>query len=323
VLKNQGTIYSICFPAEFVNGKTIFNPSISISQDGIGTLVFRTTNYRYLRPTGSFTSLTSTGAIQYLLPRKQVARSSFFLAQHNFSSNHSKPYTNISFERFFLPDLPKSSEYNFESIEDLRICAQDLKFTLLGNILVSDNRRRPFYFETEFLPQDAALIQLKNMKLIEFPYMAKIEKNWVQIEGEPNLVVRWPLGTKSSENNIAITSLLKDQFDNYEEFQEEPNLFGGSPFIKYLDGYLTVVHERKFGNRKNNHEYFHKFLYYNNDFQLVKSSIPFSFFGFETEFCSGLTIYLDKVFISISCNDSLNFVISFNKFSNILEADFE
>jgi hypothetical protein len=300
---------------------SIFNPSISVSQDGVGTFVFRSTNYRYLRPVGNFTSLTSTGAIQYLHVKKQPVSNSFFLAQYDFSLNSSKSVVDINIDRISLPILPKLAKYNFETLEDLRICAQEGKLVLLGNLSISGNRRRPIYFEIAHFSKENELITLRELRIIDYPSMMKIEKNWVPIEGDLNRVVRWPLSAKSAGKHKAIITILNEETSSIQEIQEHPNLFGGSPFIKYENGFLAVVHIRELGKRKNNHKYLHKFMYYNRNFELLKSSKPFTFLGFETEFCSGISIYKEKIYISFSCNDSLNFVLSFSKFSNLWGVD--
>lgn len=322
-LKNEGTIYPISFSPGIVKNRSILNPSISVSKDGMGTLVFRATNYRYLRPIGNFISLTSTGAIQYLYEKKQPASNSFFLAQYDFSLNYSKSVVNIKLNKLFLPLLPELSKYNFESLEDLRICAQDRKFVLLGNILISANRRRPVYFEIESFSKENEVIPLRELRIVDHANMMKIEKNWVPIEGDLNRVVRWPLSSKSSGKNNAIITTLNQETSRTEKIEEHPNLFGGSPFIKYESGFLAIVHIRELGKRKNNHKYLHKFMYYNSNFELLNSSKPFTFLGFETEFCSGISIYKEKIYIAFSCNDSLNFVISFSKFSALWDDNLE
>ena len=320
-LKNEGTLFPLTFSTGIVKNRSIFNPSITISRDGMGTIVFRSTNYRYLRPVGNFTSLTSTGAIQYLHVKKQTVSNSFFLVQHDFSSISSKSVVNININRISLPILPKFAKYNFESLEDLRICAQEDKLVLLGNLSISGNRRRPIYIEIGEFSRGCELIPLSNIRLVDYPSMMKIEKNWVPIEGDLSKVVRWPLSAKSAGMQRAIINILNEEISSIQQIQEHPNLFGGSPFIKYENGFLAVVHIRELGNRKNNHKYLHKFMYYNRNFELLKSSKPFNFLGFETEFCSGISIYREKIYISFSCNDSLNFVLSFSKYSNLWGAD--
>jgi hypothetical protein len=322
-LKNEGTIFPISFSHGIVKNRSILNPSISVSQDGMGTLVFRTTNYRYLRPVGKFTSLTSTGAIQYLYGKNQPASNSFFFAQYDFSPNYSKSVVNIKLNKVSLPLLPELTNYNFESLEDLRICSQDGKLVLLGNLLISGNKRRPVYFEIGCLSKESELIPLNELHIIDYPNMMNIEKNWVPIEGDLTRVVRWPLSSESSGTNKAIITMLNEETSRIEEIEEHSNLFGGSPFIKYEKGFLAIVHTRELGQRKNNHKYLHKFMYYNSNFELLKSSKPFTFLGFETEFCSGISIYNEKIYISFSCNDSLNFVISFSKSSALWGCNLE
>lgn len=320
-LKNGGTLYPLTFSPDIVKNRSIFNPSISISQDGIGTLVFRTSNYRYLRPTPNFSSLTSTGSIQYLYGKKQIISNSFFFAQHNFSLVSSNSVVAINIDRISLPEFPEREKHDFRSLEDLRICAQDQKFTLLGNLLL-ENRRRPIYFETELYSEWKKVIPVRNLCVIDFPGMMNIEKNWVPIEGDPNQVIRWPISSKSETHLRASISVIRRENNEIQDTREQCTLFGGSPFIRYEDGFLTVVHYRESGKRKNTHRYLHKFIYYDRNFEVLQSSLAFTFLDFDTEFCSGISIYKDRIYMSFSCNDSLNFVVSFSKLSNLWSSNF-
>lgn len=318
-LKNGGTLFPIVFNANLIANKSLLNPSLSISEDGTGTFVFRSTNYRYLRPVRNLNSLTSTGSIQYLSSQTGATSNSFFLAHHDFPSNNLKTSKPIKIDRIQTPILPLSSGFDYSTVEDLRISRFEGRLILVGNIATTKGKRRPFYCEVDSINRDRNHFRLLNLQCLEISNMNMIEKNWVPIEGHYGKFVRWPMSLQMSGNRIAQVISIFQQELQTEIFIEQPNIYGGSQFVRYENGYMGVIHLRKNGIRKNNHQYLHKFFLYDKDFNFVKSSNSFSFLGFDTEFCSGLSIYKDKIYVSFSCNDSLNFVLSFNRSESLWE----
>lgn len=322
-LKNKGTFFPIFFSSKLTTQVSVFNPSLSISKDGIGTFVFRTTKYRYLRPTINLKNLTSTGSIQYLYPKGEKLSNSFFFTTHDFTLNTAHCSTAIQVNSVARPNFISGEEFDYSAIEDFRICRNGERFILLGNIGIKDGFRRPLLYEID--PKDCfrEKVNMQNPMIIDEVNMNKIEKNWLPIEDRPGEYVRWPISHDISGQRFAqIKSILNTQMHN-TKLIEQSNIFGGSQLVKFDSGYLCITHSRKTRGRKNNHQYFHQFLYYDLNFRLMKTSNPFTFLGFDTEFCSGLTIFDNKIFLSFSCNDSLNFVLSFNLTEKIWDEDFE
>jgi hypothetical protein len=320
-LKNGGTLFPIFFSSSLTSSKSFLNPSLSISDDGTGTFVFRTTNYRYLRPVRNLSSLTSTGSIQYLCPKSTTISNAFFFAHHDFSSSNQNFSTTIEIDRIHSPIVPPNKEFDFSAIEDLRICRFGTTFILLGNIATAEGMRRPFFCEIDPIQKNQNQVPLLNLQTIEISNMNKVEKNWLPIEGRYGEFIRWPISLQKSGTRFAqVVSILQPQLHT-PNFREQPNLYGGSQFARYKEGYISVIHFRKNGIRKNNHQYFHQFFFYDINLRFVKSSKPFCFLGFDTEFCSGIATYKDKIYVSFSCNDGLNFVLSFNLAARIWDGD--
>lgn len=318
-LKNGGTLFPIFFDSSVVLGNSLFNPSINIDQNGVGTFVFREANYRYLRPVKNLRSLTSSGTIQYLKPKNGKICNSFFLAQYDFFSTKLNYNPVIRIDKTFRPSLPLNSDFNYSTLEDLRIGNFGENFNFIGNIVTENGKRRPFYFEIDKLNCNTNQFSLQNQRVIDHIAMNKLEKNWVPIEGKYGEFVRWPLTLPESGHLSAqVISMLKLKLGE-NQVLENSNVYGGSQIAKLDDGYISIIHSKYKGNRKNNHRYLHQFFYYDTDLNFIKASKPFTFLDFDTEFCSGLTIHLEKIYLTFSCNDSLNFVLSFDKSALIWE----
>lgn len=326
-VKNGGTLYPICFSPKLFAGLSILNPSLTINSEGLATFVFRISDYLYYRPLKNFESLTSTGAIQYLhLNEKKLNHIPFFVAKMDLPINTRKSMQIIYIDTIITPIMNSNSDLDFSTLEDLRICENNQNLVFIGNIATKNNKRRPLYFQIdkENLYENVNHeICINSVNLIEQPNFAKIEKNWVPIEGEKDRFIRWPQTNEGIQNKLALVFDTSKELPIKTETVEDSTIFGGSPFVKFKSGYLTIVHSRKEKNRKNNHQYFHHFNFYNQNFELVKSSNKFTFLNYETEFCSGISISNNNIYLSFSCNDSLNFLLSFKESLNIWTANFE
>jgi hypothetical protein len=312
-IENGGTLFPITFDPTITEGNSVLNPSISIDEKGNGTFVFRRTSYRYLRPTRNLKSLTSTGSIQYLKPTNHEISNSFFIAQYDFSRGDLNSHREITIDRSFWPILAPNSDYNYSTLEDLRISRFERTLNFIGNISTQDGSRRPFIFEIDDLNHTQESFHLRNQRVINRLDMNQIEKNWIPIEGRGLEFVRWPLFSNDSGIDSAQVVAIDEIGVKEKSNQEHSNIYGGSQFVRFDDGYISVIHSRHSGNRKNNHRYLHRFYFYDANLKFIKSSKAFTFLGFDTEFCSGIAIYLEKIYLSFSCNDGLNFVLSFDK----------
>jgi hypothetical protein len=322
-IKNGGTLFPITFDPTLTRGNSVFNPSISIDAEGTGTLVFRRTNYRYLRPIRNMKSLTSSGSIQYLKPRTDKITNSFFVVKYDFSPSQLNSLPIIVIDKAYWPIFDSNPDFDYSTLEDLRISRFGKKFNFIGNIGMQEGNRRPFYFEIDDINRSQERFHLQNQRAINHPEMHKVEKNWIPIEGNGCELVRWPLVSQESGIDSAQVVSIVEISAKEKNDDEYPNIYGGSQFVEFDGGYISVVHSRHSGIRKNNHRYLHQFFFYDKNLKFIKSSKPFTFLGFDTEFCSGIAIHLEKIFLSFSCNDSLNFVLSFDKKAPIWNGNYE
>jgi len=315
-LQNEGTLYPIFFDQKITRDKSILNPSLSISNEGIATIVFRGTDYKYIRPASNLDYFTESGSIEYIKPRKHFPYIPFFFAIHDFSKKiDGTSVSPIEIKKIYSPVFDDNFTIHYSSIEDLRICRVNKKLTLIGNIQWRGKMRRSVYFDIQEIHPNISQVIIENLEIMNSEGLSSIEKNWVPIEDVSDTFVRWPNPTelflKSSVDE-------KTSVTNFPQFKRE--LFGGSPLVIFQNGYLSIAHSRVSAQKFNNHRYMHTLIFYNKKFEIEYMSKPFTFMGYETEFCSGISVYSDKVFLSYSCNDSLNFIISINS-STILNLD--
>lgn len=132
------------------------------------------------------------------------------------------------------------------------------------------------------------------------------QKNWVPIDYNGSIHFLY-----SSDPLI----LLKPNFEtgqceiviNKNSVNNLSNFRGSSQVINFQDGYLYVVHEVI--HRNNRRYYYHRFVYMNNNLEVIKISQPFYFINRTIEYCAGLCQVDDELYITIGYEDSKAFLI--------------
>lgn len=308
-LQRGGRLYPIFFSPNMIQGQNFMNPSIFVFSSNNALLVFRSSDYRYLRPTNHLRSLTSTGGIQYLFFKKNGKSDPFFLVTVNFETLSNSRVVPIKVTRQLETELHINRNFRASTIEDLRITKVDDSIVMLGNIEVGSGKRRPIFLTTGLPKQNQEIIRINCEYLIDYGGLRQVEKNWVPIESKVDKFVRFPYPVQLSSS----VKLINNETYQYEMFQsrceEMSGMLGSTPLSKLRDGYLALVHSKTLGSSRNNHRYWHRCIYYDKNFRVEKVSKPFTFLGFDTEFCTGLSIYEDKVYLSFCCNDGVNFIL--------------
>ena len=104
---------------------------------------------------------------------------------------------------------------------------------------------------------------------------------------------------------------------------------GNCQTVKYKDGYLSIVHDTKRYMNYNSKlipSYKHYFVQYDKDLNIIRTSKPFNFEVNDIEFCCGLQLKDNIVYISYSVYDAIPVLIQFDEdlidflFDNIKES---
>lgn len=140
------------------------------------------------------------------------------------------------------------------------------------------------------------------------------EKHWSPVEGKPFTFIRWCNPTDIVEidpetGNIS-NRIVLDKKENIGQKR------GNCQTVRYNDGYLSIVHDTRRLINKNGEftvQYRHYFIEYDNEFNITRMSNPFNFEYPEIEFCCGLQLDENDVYVSYSVFDSSSAIIKFNK----------
>lgn len=140
---------------------------------------------------------------------------------------------------------------------------------------------------------------------IQSPYNNNCEKNWVYTEynNELCMIYKWgPL-----EIGKVIDKKLK-----IIETKNMPNIFnyirGSSNACEYNNELWFVCHIVA-----PDKDYYHLFVVFNKEMNLLRYSIPFKYSGQRVEYCIGLNVDKDCVIMTYSTWDSSTYIVSVNK----------
>jgi len=135
---------------------------------------------------------------------------------------------------------------------------------------------------------------IENGNIIESPNPQDCEKNWIPIGNK--IIYKWhPLQIGEVKNNKLVIDTSK----------ETPKIFkhlrGSSNTVEYNNEYWCIVHGVKYSTPR---KYYHMIVVLDKEYNLKKYSVPFYYETYMIEYCLGLAIENNNLYMSVSQNDS-------------------
>lgn len=125
---------------------------------------------------------------------------------------------------------------------------------------------------------------------LEPPTPSGVEKNWMPVLDQPFHLVKWTNPTEVVLANLE-TGTTTDAFLSHNLMEGFRDFRGGSQVIPWHGNYIAIVHEVELYNNeagKKDGNYFHRFIVWNRNWEIIKMSDCFKFMGGQIEFCCGL-----------------------------------
>jgi hypothetical protein len=120
------------------------------------------------------------------------------------------------------------------------------------------------------------------------------EKNWIAIKDK--FIYKW--------HPLEIGKIVDNKLDIIVK-KETPKFFkyyrGSSNIVEYENEFWMITHGIKDCNPR---KYFHQIVVLNNEYGLKKYTVPFYFDKLAIEYCLGLLILKDTLYMTVSRNDS-------------------
>jgi len=318
VLNNGGSITPLIIPSSETNGTGLMNPSI-YNDNGNLLLNVRHVNYTLYHCEGEQLFINRWGPLSYLNPENDVK-----LRTNNFFCSLNHDFTVDTYSKVNTSKHDITPIWDFIGLEDGRIVKWDNKVYLCGvRRDVKDNGEGRMEL-SELSINDTSVKEI-NRSRIAPPNdpNSYCEKNWMPVTDMPYHFVKWTNPTEIVKvdpiTNTSETVVLKDGVGEYL------NLRGGSHVIPYKDKRICIIHECDLWKNKldqKDAKYTHRFVIWDQKWNIEHISDPFSFMGGEIEFCCGITEYNNEFLITFGFQDNAAYLlrmpkIFFNKFTGI------
>jgi len=307
ILKAGGAIRPLLVPANLTNGTGLLNPSV-YNDNGKILVNIRHVGYTlYHSEVGLYEH--QYGPLQYLHPENDRHLRTFnFIAELDDDLN-IVGLTKVNTDRFDVE--PK---WEFVGLEDCRVVRWD------GRLYICGVRR-------DTTPNGQGRMELSelNEKYEEIsrfripapgPDSSYCEKNWMPVIDMPYHYVKWSNPTEVVKVDVNKGTCETVVLDESKYISRSADLRGGSQVIPFKGYHIALIHEVNLYNSelgRKNGRYRHRFLVWDNDWNLIQISPLFSFLTGEIEFAAGMAEYEDDFLITFGFQDNAAFIVKVNK----------
>lgn len=302
VLSKGGDLFPLIIPNEQTQGLGLCNPSILIDGEEI-LLNIRNVQYSLYHSENKQQFQSRWGPLSYLHSEKDQT-----LKTINYLGNLNKDTFKLENPQLIdTSNLDQKPKWEFIGLEDGRLVKWDDKLFLIGvrRDTTSNGQGRMEFSQIE---NNKEVERFR----IEVPNSSSYcEKNWMPILDMPYHFVKW-------SNPLEIMKVNLD--DNSSETVHLSNTIhplprdirGGSQVIKIGKYRIAITHEvdlynNEVGNK--DAQYYHRFLVWDEDWNLIKYSDELKFLDANIEFSCGMAQKGLDVLITFGFQDSTAFIL--------------
>jgi hypothetical protein len=303
-LDNGGAIKPLIIPASLTEGTGLMNPSMFIDEDGKIKVNLRHVNYTFYHSEAKLFQ-HQWGPLTYIHPENDM-----HLRTWNW---YCELDNDLNITRFTKVDTSTFDTYepqwDFVGLEDARIFRWDKKLYLSG-VRRDTTKIGQGRMELSEIIVDKDTVKEISRVRIEPPKESYCEKNWMPIIDMPFHYVKWSNPTEVVKvdpvTGVAETMFLTQRAPINADFR------GGSQLVRFRGYYLAVVHEvnlfKSEVGRKDG-VYRHRFLMWDDKFNLVKYSRDFAFMDAHVEFAVGMVEQGSDMLISFGFQDNAAYIL--------------
>lgn len=305
ILDNGGKIEPLIIPSSETSGLALCNPSVFIHNGSI-LLNLRLLNYVLFHAEMNQHEHI-WGPLCYLNPENDIKlRTTNYICTLD-NDLKMKKYLKVDTSRF-----DKTPLWEFIGLEDARLFSWDDKLFLCGvrRDTTTHGEGRMELSEISINQKHAIEISRDRM-----PAPGKndsyCEKNWMPILDRPYHWIKWTNPTEVVKFDPVSKKTVTTKLGIYHSILEK-DLRGSSQVIPFQNGYLTITHETglyKSERGLKDATYRHRFVYWDQNFNVIKFSKEFSFMGAKIEFCCGLAEFNDNILITFGYQDNAAFIV--------------
>jgi len=309
-LKAGGKIRPLLIPSELTGGTGLCNPSVYIDEDQI-LVNIRHVGYNFYNSEFGKKFESRWGPLTYMYPEDDP-----YLRTDNFLCKLDSDLNITQLNKVDTSRLDQPPIWDFVGLEDARVVRWDNKLYLIGvrrDTTTEGQGRMEF---TEVKEYDQKVKEISRTR-IQAPndFDSYCEKNWMPIIDMPFHMVKWSNPTEVVKVDLA-TNSSKTIARSSSMIEGIRDLRGGSQVIPWNGNYIAITHEVDLWNNEPGNKdgrYLHRFVIWDKDWNIVKTSTDFNFLDGAVEFSCGLTCYRDKVLITFGYHDNAAYILEVPK----------
>ena len=213
-------------------------------------------------------------------------------------NNNFEPESNIIFMYENL-DNKLGKDTNILGLEDIRLFTENNKLKWIAT-----SREFSINSTNSIVIGDYNLetYTIENGNIIESISLFECEKNWIPIENK--IIYKWhPLQIGQIINNKLIISTSTQTPPIFK------HLRGSSNIVEYNNEFWCVVHGVKYTAPR---KYYHLIVILSKEYKIKNYTVPFYFDRYGIEYCLGLLIENNIIYMTASRNDSNPIIVRTN-----------
>lgn len=307
-ISNGGKLVPLILENGYYKNIGYMNPSVFIDDDGDILVNLRHVNYTLYHSENDQQFPTIWGPLAYLHPETDLT-----LRTINYICRLNKDLEIVDSAQVDTSMLDVQPLWEFHGEEDCRLVQWDGDYYLIGvrRDTTPNGVGRMEYSKIEL---DKKAWTAKEVSRLRIPAPglnnSYCEKNWMPILDKPYHFVKWTMPTEVVKANptkeVCETVFIKDTPPISNDQR------GGSHVIKWNDHYITFTHEvNLFKNYLNQKDgiYKHRLIVWDNNFNFIGASEPFTFLDARIEFCVGAAVYNNNLLLTFGFQDNTAFIL--------------
>jgi tetratricopeptide (TPR) repeat protein len=301
-LENGGSVNYLILPASITEGLGLTNPSI-LYQDGIYLLNLRHVQYTLYHSENQQQFQTPWGPLAYLNPEDDVTlRTTNYLCELD-----SNTLTIDQYKKVDTSKLDVTPVWEFIGLEDARVTYWENKLFLTG---VRRDTKPDGEGRMELSKLGSTSAEIERLR-IEPPTHSYCEKNWMPVLDMPFHYVKWTNPTEvvkvNTEKGTSETVATVEQSITFPR-----DIRGGSQVITVGEYRIALTHEVELWKNeqaRKDAQYYHRFIVWDKDWNIVGYSEDFKFMTANIEFSCGLAFDGNDFIIPFGFQDSTAFIL--------------
>ena len=305
-IEQGGSIHPLIIDPKLTDGLGLMNPSVLV-YNGKVIVNLRSVNYTFYHSEEKLFQ-HQYGPLTYVHPEQDP-----HLRTWNYYLELNDNYEITRCNKIDTSKFPDKELWDFVGLEDARLFCWDGKLFYSGVRRDEDKVGTGRMELCELVVEENSVVQVSQTR-IQPPIdpNSYCEKNWMPVVDMPYHYIKWSNPTElvrvnpeTGESEKLFTRPGKN-IDGYPR--------GGSQVIPWKDGYVAITHEVDLFNSEVGRKdavYYHRVLFWDKDFNLLKWSNKFFIMGGHVEFCIGLDYHNDNMIMTFGFQDNAAYLLKF------------